>query len=483
MGEREYNNANDIFLQKRGAAPPDGVTPETIITADGFEILLTKKCIKQIGNMISRQIGKQMTRGEAQELVAFIQALPARRYMDITYAQAQELIVNQFLNRAHQNVREEESVYNIMNMTPHPGDIHEYQRKELSALTTDENPLKLSAFHDSRGNAIIDADRVRDIHIMGNRSSANNVKAQQKSGPLNGSSGSISEKLIETQMATAEALRVFNRFMNSESIDEIFKRSRNTWTTYESVMLPHQVVPLDSRFRLPTHTPKYQYKWYLNTTGNIGSLGNIHMKDTFKEIVRMRVQPFWMPVTNVNNGYYTKIRMLINEFSAQSTESQEFLANGQIRVENFHFEFLITQQTFGRFYLEPTNNGLFTFRKPFARPESITVSFTDPFNEILPTDDSMTAVVSNTNPAVFTTNIPTNLATGDLVYVQLFNSPNPTINTLMNNAQGFIATRLGANTFSVPVDLTSLAGITTGVQVYIASKRLIINIEFTSLEQ
>lgn len=474
---KAYTDANDTFLQKRGALVEP--TPETIITADGFEILLTKKCIKQIGNKISRVVGKQMTRGEAQELIAFIQALPARRYMDITYSQAQDLIVNQFLNRAHQNVREEESVYNIMNIVPHPGDIHEYQRKELSAMTTDENPLKLSAFHDSRGNAIIDADRVRDIHIMGNRSSANNVKAQQNGG----SSATLNEKILETQMETAEALRVFNRFMNAESIDEIFKRSRNTWTTYESVMLPHQVIPLDSRFRLPSYTPKYQYKWYLNTTGNQGAIGNIHMKDTFKEIVRMRVQPFWIPVTNVNNGYYTKIRMLINEFSAQSTEAQEFLANGQIRVENFHFEFLITQQTFGRFYLEPTNNGLFTFRKPFARPESITISFTDPFNEILPTDDSMTAIVSNTNPAVFTTNIPTNLATGDLVYVQLFASPDPAINTIMNNQQGFFATRLGANTFSVPVDLSALAGPTTGVLVYIASKRIIINIEFTSLEQ
>lgn len=473
---KAYTDANEIRLVKRGAMDsPSGPDPKTIITKDGFEILLTKKCVKQIGNKISRVIGKQLTRGEADELVAFIQALPSRNYIGIEYENAQNLITEQFLNRDHKNVHEYQDVYNITGIEPHPGDMREYQKKELNLMTTDENPLKYSSHHDRRGNAIIDADRVRVAHMMGDRSSANNIKAAKDVD--------IGEKILEVSQNTNRAIETFNRYMNAESIDEIFARSSRSWTTYQSIILPHQTIPLDSRFRLPSHNPAYEYKWYLHNSGTAGSIGDIRMKDTLKELISMKVNPFWMPVSRVNNGYYSKIRMLIHEFSAQSTESQQFLANGDIKIQEYHFELLVTQQSFGRFYLEPTNDGIFKFRKPFARPESITISFTDPFNVIIPPADYMSASVTPTNPAVFTTNIPTELATGDIVYIQNFVSTNTQLNVAVNRERGYIATRLGTNSFSIPVDLSSLPSTITNTLVYIGSKRLIIPIEFTSLEQ
>lgn len=487
---KAFTDANKTRLVKTGQELPEtGPDPSTILIENGFEILLTKKCIKQIGNNISRVIGRQLTRGEAEELVNFIQLLPARKYVGIRYDNAQNLIAEQFLRRAQQNVREEEDVFTNVGLdrvTSGPDALHEYQKKELNLLTTDENPLKLSAHHDRRGNAIVDADRVRVAHMMGDRSSVYNVKSSgmpcSDAGGQSGSRG-YEQQILDMCQLTATAMTTFNRFMNAESIENIFARSRNTWTTYESVMLPNQVVPLDSRFRLPTHTPAYQYKWYLHTAGVPGSVGDIHMKDTLKELIQMRVTPFWIPITEEINGYYDKIRMLIEEFSSQSTEFQQFLLDGTIKVKNYHFEFLITRREVGRFYLEPTNNGLFRFRKPFARPESITISFTDPFDTIVPTVDSMTAIVSNTNPAVFTTALPTDLNTGDLIYAQDFDSPSNTLNTLVNRDAGYIATKLGPDTFSIPVDLSSLAAPVLGVNVYFGSKRLIIPIEFTSLEQ
>jgi hypothetical protein len=475
-----YANANRAMLERRGAVPTETEPgPNTIVTEDGFEILLSKKCVKQIGNAISRQINRQLTRGEAEELVAFIQALPARSYINIPYQQAQQTIAAGFVNRHKQSIAEEEDVFRNVGLdeiTPDRNAMHEYQKKEINLMTTDENPLKLSQHHNARGNAIVDADRVRREHMMGDRSSANNVLQYPGASPLE-------LAVLTSSKETSRAIEAFNRFLNPESIDKILERSRTSWMTYDSVVLPRQVVPLDSRYRIPSYTPLWEYSWYLHTAGVQGSIGNIRMQDTFKELVQMKVSPFWMPITQSNDGYYDKIRMLIKEFTAQSTEFPEYFDNGTIRVHNYHFEFIITKREPGRFYLEPTSSGIFRFRKPFARPETITISFTGPFNQIIPAVDSMEATASNTNPTIFTTVFPNTLATGDLVYIQLFNSPNVPINNLVNRLDGYIVTRLGASTFSIPVDLSSLAGPVTGCQVFFGSKRLIIPIEFVSLEQ
>jgi hypothetical protein len=465
---RQLTNAKRIMLEKSGQAKID---PTTIMTEDSFDILLSKKCLQQIGNIISRTTKVGMTTSEARELIGFIQKLPARNYLGLKYAGAQVLIAEQFLSR--DKFRLTESQLHTGDLINPPLDMHEYQKTELNNLTNDENSLKLSAHPDRRGNAIIDEDRIKGTHIMADRSTPNNIL----SGATN-----TEQAIYDASKETTKLIRTFQNFLNPESIEQILARNRNSWTTYNSVVLPHQVVPLDSRYRLPAHTPEYEYKWNLHTAGTQGHIGDIRMMDTLKEIIQMKVCPFWIPIGDIDEGYYGKIRMLVKEFTPQSTQFTEFRSDDSIFVRSYHFEFRITQRDIGRFYLEPECGGIFKFRKPFARPETITVSFTSPFQQIIPAIDNMFATVSNTNPAVFTT-APNQLATGDLVYVQLFNSPDDDLNDIVNRPQGYIITRLSATTFSIPVDLSSLANPEFNVQVYFGSKRLIIPLEFTSLEQ
>ena len=460
---RELANAKKTMLAKQGELGSD-----TIMTQDRADILLSKKCLTQIANMVSRKVGRGMTHGETQSLITFIQGLPARNYIGLPYARAQNIIADHFISRGVSVMSEDQARTDEMS-----SEMHEYQKSELHNLTNDENPLKLAAFADRRGNAIIDEDRVHGTHIMADRGSPNDILASQ----------SPTGAMVSAANNMSRAVKTFTEYLNPETIGEILMRNKNSWITYESVVLPHQTTQLDSRFRQFIHTPLYEYRWLLNFSGNIGNSGDIRFQDTLKEVIQMQVSSFWIPCKNINDSYYNKIRMFVKEFAAQSIEFAQYLADGSIYVKNYHFEFLITQRDIGRLYLTPIGDGIYRFRKPFARVESLTISFLNPFEQIIPDLDMMTATVSNTNPAVFTTSASNTLATGDLIYAQLFNSPNPDLNDLVNRQEGYIVTRLSATTFSIPVDLTTLAGPTTGVQVYFGSKRVIVPLRFTSLEQ
>lgn len=472
--------AKRVMLERRGARPTDLMPPSsTAITEDGFELLVSKQFAKQLGNAVSEKTGKKLTRDDASAIMRFLQKLPARRYIGIPFGDAVGLLADQFIKKGRVFVREEEDIVGMMGIdeiTDDPaGEMHEYQKKEINSLTTDEHPLKLTSHHNRRGDAVIDQDRVRRQHIMGDRSSVNNlIRGKNRD-----------EAQIDLMGETLATLKAIGRTVNAESIEELFLRSRQglQYTTFENVTLPHQIIPLDSRYRLPTHTPVFEYKWNLHAAGFEGSLGDIRMQDTLKEIIRMKVCPFWIPVTNINHGYYGKIRMLVKEFVSQSAQTTEFLKDCTQRIRHYHFEFQITRRDLNRFYLEPCNSGIFTFRKPFARPETLTISFTAPFEQILPDVDCLVASVTNANPAVFTTTEDHNLATGDLVYPELFESADPAINREINREQGHVITRLSDTTFSIPIDTSSLAGPVNDVKVYFGSKRLIIPIEFTSLEQ
>lgn len=464
---RDLANAKRIMLDKQGELGAD-----TIMTQDRADILLSKKCLTQIANMISRKVGRGMTHNEMQSLVTFIQGLPARNYVGIPYVRAQNIIADQFITRGVSVMSEDQARTAEMS-----SEMHEYQKAELNNLTNDENPLKLAAFADRRGNAIIDEDRIHGTHIMADRGSPNDILSSQSTTPTPMSAMTIAANDM------SRVIRTFTEYLNPETIGEILMRNKNSWITYESVVLPHQTTQLDSRYRQFIHVPLYEYRWLLNFSGDVGNSGDIRFQDTLKEVVQMQVSSFWIPCKNVNDSYYNKIRMFVKEFAAQSIEFTQYLADGSIYVKNYHFEFLITQRDIGRLYLTPIGDGIFRFRKPFARVESLTISFLNPFEQIIPDPDMMTATVSNTNPAVFTTSLPNTLATGDLIYAQLFNSPDPDLNDLINRQEGYIITRLSSTTFSIPVDLTTLAGPTTGVQVYFGSKRVIVPLTFTSLEQ
>lgn len=465
-------DARRTMMERRGAVPQS-----TIISRDSSDLLLTTDSVRTISGIISRSTKRKLTRGNVKELVKFIRNLPSRNYNGISLKDAQELIAEQFQHRLFEKIREEEDVaenIHLTEITDEPS-LAEYQQAELNQLTTDENQQKLTAYHNRRGNAVVDRERVRQSQMMGERASVNNLLA--------GKSKKEAELIMYKEILRAQ--RSLNRFLNPENIGELFNRNSTSWTTFNTISLPHQTVPLDSRYRLPTHTPVFEYKWNVHTAGVAGHLGDIRIQDTLQQVIFMKICPFHIPVTNIDHGYYGKIRMLIREFDSQSIQSTAFTKDCRRIIHNHHFEFNIVRRDINRFYLEPCNDGIFIFRKPMAQVNTITISFTAPFEQILPDADRAEGVIADhLNPAVFTTPTPHNLATGDKVYIESFESGDTAIDKLVNRDEGYIITRINDTQFSIPVDLTPLgAGTTENVCVFFGSKRLIIPIEFISLEQ
>ena len=127
--------------------------------------------------------------------------------------------------------------------------------------------------------------------------------------------------------------------------------------------------------------------------------------------------------------------MLVKEFTSQSIMVTEFLDPNQTQptVYYYHFEFDITTTSANKVLLTPTNK-TFTFRKPFARVETITISFHTPFELMVFTPDRGVYTVTFGNHTLFTiTSDPAHLLnTGDLIYVIDLDSSDQTINDLVN---------------------------------------------------
>lgn len=470
MSTTTHRQGRDKEFQRRRALQ----TQASIITPDNHEILLTQNSLTTIANTVSSIIGKKLQRSDVDNLVKFVRSLPPDRYYSLSLSEAQEKISGQFLSRYHaiaNNFSEEsdiEGMLGIDHITDGPGTLQEYQKMELEQLTRNENPLKFTEYQNRRGNAVVDRPRVE-----GERSSPDSLKGSHK----------VSDE--ELRKTTYDTAKLVERFLDPKSIDNMFNSMRQVWTTYQTITLPHQTVPLDSRNRLVTHNTIGEYKWNIHAAGKAGQLGDIRMQDVLEEVIQMKISPLWIPVNDVLDDYYAKIRLLIKEFSSQSIQVTEFLDSHQSipTTTYYHFEFEIERRDKNRLYLVPVCD-TFKFRTHFARVETITTCFFAPFDKVDLDNDRIICSVASGSPTVFTSSTDHNLATGDLVYVLNYASTNlPALNSTVNRTKGYVVTKINATQFSIVVDTTgSLPDPATNIHVILGSKRIFFELEFTSLQ-
>lgn len=463
-------------IQKQKDLKKRGIPLDTFITPDNNQILLERESLRDITAKVSERIGRKFTVSEVKRLVEFIRQLPASKYCNTTLIKAQTILANEFLNRytIKAELAEEEfptsviALTHLDEITTEPG-IDEYQKKEIKQFTKDENQNKYSAFANKRGDAVVDADRVKGI-----RSSPDSLPSGKK----------IS--IDDLNKANYETLKIVKNFLDPDSIDELLNRYSSTYTNFYNINLPHQVVSLDSRNRLLTNTNTNEYTWNLHNAGRPGHLGDIQMQDTIQQIIQMKLGSFWLPMGPIVGSYYNKIRLLIKEFTSQSTPVTEFLTSDPSNptVYYYHFEFDIGPTSGNKVFLTPVNN-TYTFRKPFARLDTLTISFRTPFNQLIFQSDRGIFTITYGNPTVFTITSATShgLSTGDLIYVLNSSSGNAAIDSALTLTSGYFVTKISNTQFSIVLDTSTLVGTQTNVQVYYGSQRVFFPIEFTSLEQ
>lgn len=452
-----------------------GFRLDTLVTPDNHRLFISREFLLLMANKVSSITNKKCTVPEIEQMDIFLKKYPPSKFNNGTMSNALELLANEFINRyaVEKKIADKNSSTSVVSLTKlnevtDDPTIDEYQKKEIKQFTLNENQNKYSAFTDRRGNAVVDKERNEGI-----RSTPDGYPSGHKI-----SINEVNEQNYET-------LKLVKNFLNPDSIDQLVSRFSSSYLSFTNVSLPHQIVPLDSKNRLLSNTSNNEYSWNLNYSTNIGQLGDIKVQDTIQQVMRMSVESFWIPLTYINT-YYSRIRMLIKEFTIQSIWDSEFVSSdiNKSNLYYYHFEFNITQTSGDRAFLEPVNKD-YTFRKPFAQVNTLTISFRTPFQSLTFDDDRGVYTITYANPTVFTLTSGTNnnLATGDLIYVINSDSGNTTIDQLLNNINGYIITKISATSFSIPVDTSALVGTQTGVDVYYGSKRIVVPMRFVCLEQ
>jgi hypothetical protein len=506
MSKSQRRAKRKVLRQRGTLSSDDSEYEDSILGRDSGQILLTQDSLISISNIVGRKLKRKLSNGEIAELDRFIGRLPPSQFEGQSLSNAQQKVADQFMYRHNmwEEVPEEQedlaALTKLDTITDDP-DIKEYQKLELNGLTTNENPLKYGMYHDRRGNSAVDRDRAGDVHLVGRRSGPNNIATQELhdmrdgAGGGEGASAATTAAMARNQHRVNQELikylRALNGMFTPEAIEEIFQRSRSSLITFQSVVLPHQIVPLDSRFRLVEYNSVGSYKWNIHTSNDPGRPGDIRMLDTITEVMQMKICPFWIPVAESRHQFYSKIRMFIKEFKQQSIQVNEFEDCDQgcvPRTHNYHFEFLIDRRETNRIHLIPVCD-TFKFRKPMAQVNTMTLEFRAPFEKIEFDIDRLPFTISNTNPALFTASESHNLATGDLVYVCNFSSNQANAlaaqrtNREVNRYQGHFITRISDTEFTIPIDLSVEPSDVDNIEVQFGSKRIITQIELISLEQ
>lgn len=456
-----------------GTLPPDS---STLIDDYSRQIVLRRETLTEIANVISSRIGRKMDSTEVAQLMRYVEGMPPRAVKNVPKEIAVQRIANGFIERhkiAHDLVREEEDIGHttgLYEITPTPT-VQEYLRAEVSELSPNENPLKLSMFPDRQGHSILSADQYTADHQLGQRSTPNNILPK----------AILEQRAFEMQEQSLKAMMSIAKTLAPESINDILSRNKAACTSYDSVVLARQTLPLDSRYRLKGTDYPAEYRWNLNFTGQTGQVGIIWAFDNLQQIIEIKVSSFWIPIKSPVDQYYSKIRMFIREFQRESIRMVGF-KNSIPFVGYYHFEFEAIREEVGRLYLKPIDP-VYRFKTPFARVESLTISFYSPVDVIIPVPDSMFMTISNTNPAVLTSTDPHNLQTGDLIYIESVSTGDALIDRELKRAEGWYCTRLNDFQISITIDLTSLPGPTPNAEVFFGSKRLIFDLGFVSLEQ
>lgn len=256
--------------------------------------------------------------------------------------------------------------------------------------------------------------------------------------------------------------------MNTESLKEITKVVNR-----ESLFRDINIL-IDSRYqnRSNQDRSKFQFTIVSETKNKSEGSGTIISSSSLKDIVEIEVFPFSIPYFNDADNYYKKITMSILELSASSIDAYE---NSQ-----FHFMFDI-EKRLNLLYLTPVNR-VFKFHKPIAKINELTIRFGSPLATITFEKDRLqTRTINyNSNPMTIEFYEAHNLLSGDIVYINDFDTLNGAqdlgIINEINTAKGHLCSRVDSTTISINIDasLIKFPDITREFVIYLGSKRLLI---------
>ena len=248
-------------------------------------------------------------------------------------------------------------------------------------------------------------------------------------------------------------------------------------------------IVLDSRYRIIDNNGSINsFKWVYNLGSQISTQGGVSAIGNVREIIAMKVYPFRIPYVESADNKYSRISVLLNNFSAQA-----FISN-----ENRKFHFMLQSQIDSDFIdlnTDNFNDGCYQFENPVTTANTIEVSFGSPLSPILFDNDRDACLIdyfSITPLTKITTTLKHNLANGNQVYFSNFTvgivnplltiqqSINEAIKNNINKTEGFLITVIDDYSFSIDYDSSAIQNpVARTFDVYYGSKRIFMPIEFT----
>lgn len=456
MADITKTNAGGL---RRGLAA-SGVNMAAMVTPENWQILLSEAHLTLAANDISARIGRKLNSNELDSVVSYIRDMPSDAVANMPVGRAIQLIGVGWL--AAREARRTKPA----DLPPTtPNDLEDYQRAEIGQRSPSEPALKWAAFADRRGNAFVDRDRV-----IGPNSAPHNIPPLETNA---------------IQRVVYDSLTALHEIIKPQSWQETLNTFRDGYrVSFLDVQLPRQTIALDSRNSKQNFNGVGEFQWIVHNAGQVGQIGDIRIQDTLQQVVAMEVSPFRIPMAAGSPAAaYGKVRMLVRELASQSITVAQFASptSRDLYNSNFHFEFDMGPIINGHTLLTPCDPR-YIFRLPFAIVDVLTLQFRSPF-ELIPFEPGyVAATMTYANPTQITTTLPHGLATGDLIYVTASATGSTAIDRTLMAQSGYIVTVLDPTNFTIAVDTSTLVG-TQPTEIFLASKRVFLNIRFTSLEQ
>lgn len=251
---------------------------------------------------------------------------------------------------------------------------------------------------------------------------------------------------------------------------------------YQSLWRDSNIL-IDSRYQNIANTDRSKIVFTIvnNTKVKTPGSGVITSISNMRDIVEIEIYPFSIPYMSAADNYYQKITLSILELSAISIDA----------YEDSQFHFIFQGKINGNLIDLTPINKTFRFFKPITRINEFSLRFGSPLSPIQFDKDRLYTISINyaSNPGILTFSEAHNLVTGDLVYIEKFDTLTPAqdLNIIeeINNSQGHICTRINNTSISINVDLTQIALASQipglSVLVYFGSKRILLPLKFRYL--
>lgn len=334
------------------------------------------------------------------------------------------------------------------------------------------------------GGTVIDTHELMKRHIVMN-GTGEPIRVDTDCSPYGSTYGIRDPSLLDSLNSGGQNVsynsNMRDGFSNTKALntdESNAKYSKNTNTVYQGV--PQQKIQnlyllLDSKYR-NLSTDSSVFRWTVLHSANT-TQGTVNtLCDQIHNIMNIQFDRFSIPYVASADNVYKKITVHIEEFSSMAV-----LINSGRR---YHMIF-DSEISGNQIQLTPLINdeGRFRFHAPINILDSITLKFQSPFSPVAFLQDRYNVVITSISltESILTFSIPHQVADGELVHLEDYNTLNSVLDSVqineVNKEAGHIVTFINNNVLRINVGLTTVTVDPTNLTVcFIASRRLIIPI-------